>query len=108
MWWERGEWGTLVYLGMANFSRDRVGADDTVFFGGEESWQVGRSLLNYTFLGHLVTQSVEGPTSAQVMILRSVGLSPGSGCVLTAQSLEPASGSVSPSFCAPQIGRAHV
>ena len=37
------------------------------------------------------------PTSAQVMILRFVSLSPASGSVLTAQSLEPASESVSPS-----------
>ena len=35
------------------------------------------------------------PTSAQVMISRFVGSSPVSGSVLTAQSLEPASDSVS-------------
>ena len=34
-------------------------------------------------------QSVEGPTSAQVMISRFVGSSSASGSVLTAQSLEP-------------------
>ena len=37
-------------------------------------------------------------TSAQVMISRFVGSSPTSGSVLTAQSLEPASDSVSPSL----------
>ena len=46
-------------------------------------------------------QSVEPPTSAQVMTLRSVGSSPAPGSVLTAQSLEPALDSVSPSFSAP-------
>ena len=41
-------------------------------------------------------QSVEHPTLAQVMILQLVSWSPASGSVLTAQSLEPASDSVSP------------
>ena len=44
-----------------------------------------------------VAQSVKHPTSAQV-ISRFVSLSPESGSVLTAQSLEPASDSVSPSL----------
>ena len=39
--------------------------------------------------GAWVAQSVKRPASAQVMISRSVGLSPTSGSVLTAQSLEP-------------------
>ena len=43
--------------------------------------------------------SVKPPTSAQVMISRFVGSSPTVGSVLTAQSLEPASDSVSPSLC---------
>ena len=38
------------------------------------------------------------PTSAQVMIPQFVGSSPASGSVLTAQSLEPVSDSVSPSL----------
>ena len=46
-------------------------------------------------------QLVECPTSAQVMISQFVGLSPMSGSVLTAQSLEPASDSLSPSLSAP-------
>ena len=48
--------------------------------------------------GAWVAQSVKSPTSAQVMISRFVGLSPASGSVLTAQSLKPASDSVSPSL----------
>ena len=53
------------------------------------------------FWGAWVAQSVKRPTLAQVMILRSVSLSPASGSVLTAQSLEPVSDSVSPSLSAP-------
>ena len=48
-----------------------------------------------------VAQSVKHPTLAQVMISRFMGLSPASGSVLTAQSLEPVSDSVSPSFSFP-------
>ena len=48
--------------------------------------------------GTWVAQSVGRPTSAQVMISRSVSTSPASGSVLTAQSLEPVSDSVSPSL----------
>ena len=48
--------------------------------------------------GAWVAQSVERPTSAWVVISRFVGLSPASGSVLTAQSLEPALDSVSPSL----------
>ena len=40
-------------------------------------------------------------TLAQVMISRFLGLSPVLGSVLTVQSLEPASDSVSPSLSAP-------
>ena len=46
-------------------------------------------------------QSVKRPTLAQVMISWSVGSSPASGSVLTAQTLEPASDSVSPSLSDP-------
>ena len=45
-----------------------------------------------------VVQSVEHPTLAQVMISQFVSSNPASGSVLTAQSLEPASDSVSPSL----------
>ena len=50
------------------------------------------------FRGAWVAQSVKRLTSAQVMISWSVSLSPASGSVLTAQSLEPVSDSVSPSL----------
>ena len=53
--------------------------------------------------GTWVAQLVEHPTSAQVMISQSVSLSPMSGSMLTAQSLEPALDSVSPSFSAPPL-----
>ena len=55
--------------------------------------------------GTWVTQLAGHLTSAQVMISWSVGLSPVSGSVLTAQSLEPALDSVSPSLC-PSPGHA--
>ena len=48
--------------------------------------------------GAWVAQSVKQPTSTQVMISWSVSSSPASGSVLTAQSLEPVSDSVSPSL----------
>ena len=48
--------------------------------------------------GTWVAQSVKRPTSAQGMISRFKGLSPTSGSVLKARSLEPASSSVSPSL----------
>ena len=53
--------------------------------------------------GAWVAQSVEHPSSAQVMISQLVSPSPASGSVLTAQSLEPASDSVSPSLFAPPL-----
>ena len=46
-----------------------------------------------------MAQLVKRLTSAQVMISYFVGLSPMSGSVLTAQSLEPASDSLYPSLC---------
>ena len=54
-----------------------------------------QEIFSYTWVAH----SVKRLTSAQVMISWFVGLSPTSGSVLTAQSLEPASDSVSPSLC---------
>ena len=47
-----------------------------------------------------MAQSVEPLTSAQVTISQLVSLSPASGSVLTAQSLEPALDSLSPSLSA--------
>ena len=49
----------------------------------------------------LVAQSVECPTSAQVMISQLMSSSPASGSVLTAQNLEPASYFVPPYLSAP-------
>ena len=53
--------------------------------------------------GPWLAQLVNQLTLAQVMILRFVGSSPASGSVLTAQCLEPASDSVSPSLSAPPL-----
>ena len=47
-----------------------------------------------------MAQLVERLTSVRVMISQLVGLSPASGSVLIAQSLEPALDSVSPSLSA--------
>ena len=55
------------------------------------------------YRGAWVAQSVKRLTSAQVMILWLVSLSPTSGSVLTVQSLKPASDSVSPSLSAPSL-----
>ena len=59
------------------------------------------SLLKPLSQGTWVAQSVKRPTSAQVVISRSVSSSPASGSVPTAQSLEPVSDSVSPSLFVP-------
>ena len=50
-----------------------------------------------------VAQSVKCLTSAQVIISQVVNSGPVSGSVMTAQSLKPASDSVSPSFSAPPL-----
>ena len=60
-----------------------------------------RCILNMAYWGAWVAPSVERPTSAQVMISQLMGSSPESGSVLTAQGLEPASDSVSPSLSDP-------
>ena len=79
----------------------------THFRGGKREASVGEKgpgkqplCKNTSRRGAWVAQSVERLTSAQVMISRSVGSSPASGSVLTAQSLEPAFGfCVSLSLC---------
>ena len=53
--------------------------------------------------GAWVAQSVKPPTSAQVMISQFVSSSLALGSVLTAQSLDPASDSVSPSLSVPSL-----
>ena len=60
-----------------------------------------RCVINCGCWGAWVAQSVKRPTSAQVMISRSVSSSLASGSVLTAQSLEPVLDSVSPSLYPP-------
>ena len=50
-----------------------------------------------------MAESVERPTSAQVTISQFMSSSLTSGSVLTAQSLEPASDSASPSLSAPPL-----
>ena len=53
--------------------------------------------------GTWVAWSVKCLTLAQVTILQSVNSSPASGSVLTAQSVEPPSDSVSPSLSGPPL-----
>ena len=55
------------------------------------------------FWGIRVAQSVKRLTSARVTISQCVSLSSASGSVLTAQSPEPASDSVSPTLSAPPL-----
>ena len=63
------------------------------------SWSF--SFLNSNLGGARVAPSAKHPTSAQVVMSRSVGSSPASGSVLTAQGMDPASDSVSPCLSAP-------
>ena len=62
-----------------------------------------QDVKNNKYGGAWMAQSVKRLTSAQVMISQSVSLSPTSGSVLTAQSLEPAADSVSPSLSFPSL-----
>ena len=79
-----------------------------VSFWGEQNvlklWQLLPYPMNTLKIidlrGAWVAQSVERPTSAQVMISRSISSSPASGSVLPARSLAPASDSVSLSLSA--------
>ena len=64
------------------------------------TWWKNEKLVDW---GAWVAQSVRRTTSAQVMISQFVGLSPASGSVLTAQSLEPVSDSVPPFLFAPPL-----
>ena len=57
--------------------------------------------MRRTSQGTQVAPSVKCPPLAQVMILQFMGSRPAWGSVLTAQSLEPASDSVSPPLSAP-------
>ena len=70
--------------------------------GNKDNTDSKRKYLKIQLIwGTWVAQSVERPISAQVMISQLMSLSPMSGSVLTARSLEPASDSVSPSLSAP-------
>ena len=62
-----------------------------------------KDILKVHLQGTWVAQSVKHLTSAQLMISRFVGLSPTSGSVLTAQSLEPASILRLPLFAPPPL-----
>ena len=59
-------------------------------------------------MGAWVAQTVKRLTLAQVMISWFMSSSPMLGSVLTAQSLEPASDSVSPSLSAPSLLMLHL
>ena len=61
------------------------------------------NLKNNFSQGHLGGSMVKHLTSAQVIVSPSMSLSPTMGSVLTAQSLDPASNSVSPSLSAPPL-----
>ena len=91
---------TLTWMGIIYERRcANLKKKNTDFTLGRVWNQFKRRLLR----GAWMAQSVEHPTSAQVMISQFVGLSPTSGSVLTAQSLEPASDSVSPSLSVPPL-----
>ena len=71
-------------------------------------WDPGKNfskllVKNILIWGAWVTQSVKCLTWAHVIISQSVSSSPAMGSVLAAQSLEPASDSVSPSLSAPPL-----
>ena len=68
-----------------------------------KNFKEGRERERERERGTWVAQLVKGPTSAQVTMSQFVGLSRKLGSVLTAQSLEPASDSVSPSLSAPPL-----
>ena len=62
-----------------------------------------QAAMNSLYPGTWGVQLVQCPTSAQDMISQFVGSSPTLGSVLTAQSLEPALDSVSPSLSDPPL-----
>ena len=67
------------------------------------SSSLGRDELEPPDRGAWVAQLVMRPISAQIMISQLVSSSLASGSVLTAQRLDPASNSVSPSLSAPPL-----
>ena len=88
----------------ANLHSHELGLDFILRKAMSISWKLPlkpsaeRFFKVYLPWGTWVAQLVKQLTSAQVMISWSVSSSPTSGSVLTAQSLEPVSDSVSPSL----------
>ena len=86
------------------FLKTQSGKQDFLTMVCEESqWRIviSENALKKPYTGGVcVAQSVGHPTSAQVMISRFVSSSPMLGSVLPAQSLGPASDSMSPSLSA--------
>ena len=87
--WSAGHLKQKIEPAFENLDRSHKKADFWLPLKAQKIW------------GAWGAQSVERPTSAEVMISRSVSSSPASGSVLTARSLEPASDSVSPFLSAP-------
>ena len=93
-------WGQNEVLYYKGFRELRTGMHPGPRYKLEPAIQTA---LEISLQGHLMAPSVKHPASVQVMISRSVSSSPASGSVLTAQSLEPAPNSVSPSLSAPAL-----
>ena len=84
-----GHWVGACCVGMGACREERVGQCLYV------------AILKFTLRGTWVAQLGKHLTSTQIMILQFMGSSPTLGSGLTAQSLEPALDSVSPSLSAP-------
>ena len=93
----------LVYSGNEFPSLSRK--DDPVKISVLKNKQTNKQTNKQKTGGAWVAQSVTCPTSARVMTSRSMSSSPTSSCVLTAQSLEPASDSVSLSLPLPRLAQ---
>ena len=99
-----------TYIGETMSVRGVASMRISVIIGSSTvTWRIATRLNDNLILlkrkcrGARVAQLVKRPTSAQVMISQFVSSSPASGSGLTAQSLEPASHSVSPSLSAPSL-----
>ena len=101
-----------IYLAITPFNNLQRGLTYSLLLGKksfsqplQSPWRGQKIKMIQTYWGAWVAQSAKCPTSTQVMISRFMSSSPvsGSGSVLTAQSLEPASDSVSPSLSAPPL-----
>ena len=98
--------GTLssgtVYILMGNHVRGLAETHCSIAQERREGRSLSR-IIRSCQRGAWVAQSVKHLTAAQVTIAQFVSSSPTSGSALTAQSLEPASDSVSPSLYAPPL-----